>query len=115
MRYIGQGMKRDVGLSIASMSKHQYYYRPVSARKPGRSPSQFTPKGKELLPNERVTAEMRSVKADIDTDYGYHRMATHLKLLGYQINHKKVYRLMKEDGLLKEKIRSAMEKNYVRY
>lgn len=115
MGYIGQGMRRDRALAIAAISKHQYYYRPNSSSKPGRKPTQFTPKAEESIPNETVTSEMRSVKTDIDTDYGYHRMTTHLKLLGYMINHKKVYRLMKEADLLKDKIRASADKNYVRY
>ncbi len=28
-RYIFQGMKRDTALSIAGITKHQYYYRPT--------------------------------------------------------------------------------------
>ena len=115
MRYIGQGMTRDRALSIAKLSKHQYYYRPKSASKPGRRPSEFTAKGKEWVRNESVTSQMRRIQSDIDTDYGYHRMTTHLKLLGYQINHKKVYRLMGEADLLKEKKRTCTGKTYVRY
>ena len=115
MRYIGQGLTRDRALSIAMISKHQYYYRPTSADKPGRRPSQFTRKREEKVPNETVISQMRSIKTDIDTDYGYHRMSTHLKLLGYSINHKKVYRLMKEADLLKDKVRASAQKNYVRY
>ena len=115
MGYIGQGMTRDRALSIARLSKHQYYYRSKSANKPGRRPSEFTVKGKERIANEVVTSQMRIIKSDIDTDYGYHRMTTHLKLLGYEINHKKVYRLMGEADLLKEKKRTSTGKNYVRY
>jgi hypothetical protein len=40
-------------------------------------------------------------KEDPDTDYGYHKMTYALLILGYLINHKKVYRLMHEGHLLK--------------
>ena len=45
---------------------------------------------------------MKLIHQDPDTDYGYHKMTSALKLIGYQINHKKVYRLMKEAQILKE-------------
>jgi hypothetical protein len=42
------------------------------------------------------------VHQDSDTDYGYQKMKTALQIKGYNINHKKVYRLMKAQ-LLQEK------------
>ncbi len=113
--YIGQGLKRDRALSIASVSKHQYYYRPNSICKPGRIPTQSTRMGKEVVSNEKVISQMREAHTDPDIQYGYHRMTTHLKLLGYLINHKKVYRLMKEAFLLQERNRRFVQKKYVKY
>ena len=43
------------------------------------------------------------MQADPDTDYGYHKMTYVLLILGYLINHKKVYRLMNENDLLKDR------------
>jgi hypothetical protein len=45
--------------------------------------------------NDFVTQEMKQVHQDSDTDYGYQKMKTALQIKGYNINHKKVYRLMK--------------------
>jgi hypothetical protein len=56
---------------------------------------------------------MRLINQDLDTDYG-HRKMTALKLIGYQINHKKLYRLMKETQMLKEK-HEKPSKTYVKY
>ena len=57
---------------------------------------------------------MRLIHQDSDTDYGHRKMTVALKLIGYQINHKKVYRLMNEAQLLKEK-HEKPSKTYVKY
>jgi putative transposase len=115
MRYIAQGMKRDTALCIASISKHQYYYRPVSKKKAGRPCSEYTIKDGKSVTNKNIVEEIQQVKADPDTDYGYRRMYYHLMQMGYLINHKKIYRLMKEADLLKKKVRPGSEKSYVKY
>lgn len=115
MQYIAQGMKRDTALRIARISKHQYYYRPVINRKSGREPSLTTMKDNMAVPNKEVVDLIRTVKNDPDTNYGYWRMYYHLLQEGYHINHKKVYRLMKEADLLRKKSRATVGKNYVRY
>lgn len=51
---------------------------------------------------------------DPDLDGGYHKMKYELAHIGYIINHKKVYRLMAEAALLKDK-HKAKDKEYVRY
>jgi hypothetical protein len=33
---------------------------------------------------------MRLINQDLDTDYGHRKMTAALKLIGYQINHKKL-------------------------
>lgn len=110
------GVKRDQALSIARLTKHQYYYKPQSGKKRGRKPSQHTSLlGKGAVPNAKVVAEMKSIQSDADTNYGYQRMAIHLKLKGYDINAKKVHRIMKQADLLKEKFRAPVGKNYARY
>lgn len=64
--------------------------------------------------NTELIALMRSIHQDQDTDYGYQKMAVALKLAGYQINRKKVYRIMKENQMLKEKHKKP-SKEYVKY
>ena len=116
-RYIYQGLKRDLVLRIAGVTKHQYYYCPRSGKR-GRPSSRFTVKIEDAEPktvsNAKVVDEMKTISEDPDTDYGYRKMTYALMLLGYIINHKKVYRLMHEHHLLKEKHKRA-PRPYVKF
>lgn len=111
------GLRRDKTLSIISLSRHQYYYKPKGSR-PGRKPSQTTMKKVQQqnieVSNQEVIEQIKDTQSDPDTDYGYHKMCVSLMIAGYLINHKKVYRLMKEAGLLKERHKKA-EKTYAKY
>lgn len=106
-----------MALSISQVTRHQYYYRSMGKR-PGRKPSEKTfrlnGQGKEAVPNAEVTEQIRNIKQDLDTDYGYHTMTYQLKQMGFIINHKKVHRLMKEAQLLKERHKKK-DKQYVKY
>jgi len=111
------GLVRDRVLPIAGITKHQYYYQPKKAW-PGRSPSTVTTRlvfgQKEEETNGQVVDEIIKLQSNPDTDYGYRKMYFALMMIGYFINHKKVYRLMKEHKLLKQKHKRA-EKTYARY
>jgi putative transposase len=112
--YVFQGMKRDSALAISGVTKHQYYYR-SKAGKRGRETSSITLKIDEnqeviSVPNEEVVEQIREIQTDPDTDYGYHKMRYCLLILGFLINHKKVYRLMQQSCLLKNKyVKAARE------
>jgi putative transposase len=67
----------------------------------------------EVVDNRKVLDRMQVVHADPDLYYGYRRMTMYLKLLGYLINHKKVYRLMKQNHMIRSKKRSTIK--YVQY
>ncbi|WP_418065037.1 DDE-type integrase/transposase/recombinase [Salinivirga cyanobacteriivorans] len=116
-KYIGFGLRRDIALSIAGVTKHQYYYKSLGKR-PGRKPTSTTEKledGQKIIKNNSfVIKKIKNIQSDPDTDYGYRKMATALVLLGYLINHKKVYRLMKESQLFKTKY-NRQPKTYARY
>lgn len=104
-------MNRDVALSICLISKHQYYHVP-KLTKPGLKPSTTTiyitsPTTSKAVLNTQVVEEIKNIHKDPDTVYGYHKMTSNLKLMGYVINHKKVYRLMFESQLLGEKHQKA--------
>jgi transposase InsO family protein len=64
--------------------------------------------------NQEVIQEIARIQLNPDTDYGYRKMTIQLMLLGFVINHKKVYRLMKNAYLLKSK-QNRVEKKYVKY
>ena len=111
------GLPRDIALKSTGVTKHQYYYQPKGKRS-GRKPTSTTKKldgGQTIVKsNTDVVQKIKEIQSDPDTDYGYRKMATALMLLGYLINHKKAYRLMKEAQLLKTK-HKRQPKTYARY
>ncbi len=112
--YVAQGLSIKKALSIARITRHQYYHKPRSGRR-GRPQTQETVKWLDAhttvdCDNEFVVTEMTTVLEDPDTQYGYKRMAVALMLLGYMIGKKKVYRLMKEQGLLQRRKRKGNKK-----
>jgi transposase InsO family protein len=64
--------------------------------------------------NTEVVDEMVKIKSCPETDYGYRAMSAALCLLGFIINHKKVYRLMGQYQLLLDRTAKATRK-YVKY
>jgi len=115
--FVFQGMKRDTALGIADVSKHQYYHHPQPdhrGRKPSMTTSKLEDSGVIQVLNEDVVQQITDIQEDPDTDYGYHKMTYALLILGFMINHKKVYRLMHEGHLLKDRYQKA-PKQYARY
>jgi len=117
MEYISMGMKRDKALSITGLTLHQYYYKPKGG-KGGKAPSgvvmRYNGEKKELVDNSQFIEEMRNIQVCDDLRCGHRRMTSQLQLLGYQVNHKKVYRLMKENDLLLPR-QHRSSKRYVKY
>lgn len=117
MQYNAQGLKLAIALPIAKLSKAQYYHRPKQG-KPGRIPSDNTLKmihdQQKVVANVQVVEQIKQIQKDPDLNYGYRTMTKSLQMTGYSINHKKVYRLMKENSLLKDK-RKITSKPYVKY
>lgn len=64
--------------------------------------------------NIQVVEQIKTMQSDPDTDYGYRKMYYSLMQEGYFINHKKVNRLMKEHGLLKQRYKRT-GKSYAKY
>lgn len=61
-----------------------------------------------------MVRQIEQIKEDTDTEYGYIKMTYALKTLGYFVNKKKVYRLMRKHGILKSK-HMMLTKNYAKY
>lgn len=77
-----------------------YYYKP-SCGKRGRKPSTHTVTVEgEVKENQVVVHIIESTLSHEFCCYGYQQMTTELTETGFIINHKKVYRLMKEHHLL---------------
>lgn len=117
MEHIALGMKRDTALSISGLTKHQYYYKPKQG-KPGVQASQHVVRYKngdeKRCSNQAIVRYMRAIQSDMDLRCGHRRMTDQLGLKGCMINHKKVYRLMKEHDLLLAK-HPKPAKKYVKY
>lgn len=99
------------------MTKHQYYYKNREGkrgRKKTTTSQKQTSQGIIKVDNQLVVNEMKQINEQPNIDYGYHKMTFALMILGYIINPKKVYRLMKENQMLHPKVK-AKNKDYVRY
>ena len=117
MQYNSQGLRLDIALSIAGLSKAQYYHQSKGG-KPGNRVSTHTSfhTASSVVEhtNEAVIEKIKTFHQDPDLSYGYRTMCKALQQQGYHINHKKVYRLMKAHQLLKDK-KKTTPKKYVKY
>lgn len=114
---MGLGLRRDYCLSIAQLSKHQFY-QPLSGQKVGRQGSTIT-RRKDIITheirevnNKEVVDEIVTIKLNPDLPNGYRMITRNLQMEGYFINHKKVYRLMFLHMLL-ENPRKRTGRNFV--
>lgn len=117
MQYIALGLKRDRALNIAGITKHQYYHKAKRGKRGIAASTHtilYTEDKKVLVPNTEVVEQIKLIHSEPDIDYGYQKMTVALKINGYYINHKKVYRLMKEGQMLRQKPKKA-ERKFVKY
>jgi putative transposase len=78
------------------------YYRVPSNGKKGNRPSEQTFHNTEgFVSQDVVIASVKKILEHEFIDCGYRLMTGYLTRDGYTINHKKLYRIMKEEGLLK--------------
>lgn len=83
------------------MSPSSYYYKESGGRK-GVKPSTYTAHSQNGEVCEKdVVVEIKEILKHEFIDCGYKIMNCYLQRLGYSINHKKTYRIMKNAGLLK--------------
>jgi len=112
---VSLGLRIEKALEIAQMPKSTYYYKSTGQRK-GKAPSQYTLYKCRRVSNTHVVRAIKKILEEEFIDYGYHRTTEALKNIGYQINHKKVYRLMKEHSLLfKSFNKNKFNKVFVKY
>jgi len=116
---MGQGLKRDQCLEIVGLTKNQLYYR-LKGTKPGRGVSTTTEWRDPTtlihyeVDNRDVVQKIIDIKLNPDHTNWYRMIAVTLAIMGYYINHKKVYRLMQEYVLL-EPPRKKTGRNFVQY
>jgi transposase InsO family protein len=113
--YIGEGNKVSKVLSMVDISRSTYYYRAIEGRK-GRKPDRYVKHSSgELFPEQRVIGEIKDLLSKEFVNYGYIKVSRYLKDLGYIINKKRVYRIMKENRLLlKMRIRPSRRREFVK-
>jgi len=112
-----------LALEAFGLTRHQYYYRAKGrSGKDGRSRPGCSASTHTLhfsvdgvvseRPNQEVVDIIQTVQRDDDLRCGYKRMTAYLHLRGYQINHKKVYRLMLVNDLLLSRL-AKVDRRYV--
>ena len=117
--YMAAGLKRDQCLRITGLTKNQFYY-VQKGTKPGRRPSDTTvwrdPSTliKYEVDNRDVVQKIVEIKLNPDHTNWYRMIGVTLQILGYYINHKKVYRLMLEYILLEDP-RKRTGREFVKY
>ena len=115
--FVSQGLRVVDAVHIAKIAKSTYYYRPNGKPK-GKRPSTHTRKGAgSVVSNNIVVKDIINLITPEYHDYGYQAVTHQLRRMGYIINPKKVYRLMKENNLLHPKIikRNQQNKTYIKY
>jgi putative transposase len=95
------------------------YYRIPSLSKKGNKPSVFTyNESKGLVNQDTVVESIKAILSHEFIDCGYRLMTSYLQRDGYRINHKKLYRIMSGEGLLKlenRTNRSGSGRKFVKY
>jgi len=98
---IGDGMSKKRVLEICEIGRSSFYYKVRDGRS-GRPGPGVTKTHKGLYVNDsKVIQDIIELLAGEFVDYGHYKSTIHLRdEKGYVINHKKVYRLMRENKLL---------------
>lgn len=104
------GLNRDRCLAITGLTRNEFYYREKGV-KPGKRPSGMTrwrdPKTliSYLVQNEEIVKKVVEIKLNPDLPKWYRLITRMLQLYGYFINHKKLFRIMKEHLLLEDPVK----------
>jgi putative transposase len=114
--FLARGAHKGFILAQVGLPRSTYHYRPKDGRR-GRRPPGYTLKmDARAVPDSGVLEEIRELLSRDFVRYGYIKVAHHLKNEGYVINKKKVYRLMREEGLLsKKRIRARGVREFVKW
>lgn len=107
MRYYRSKYQLSIAVlcKCVGISESSYHYRWRGGHR-GASPSTFTTHiTKGEVSEKEVVDDIKKLLRHEFIDCGYRIMTEYLKKAGYQINHKKVYRIMNTYGLLKPSAR----------
>jgi transposase InsO family protein len=114
-QYSGEATVKEL-VGWTDLPRSSCYYKPGNGRK-GIPPSTVTHKiDGTLLSNGEVVEEIKGIISGEFVCYGYQNVASELRDRGFIINHKKVYRLMGENGLLLGKaVKTNGKRDFVRF
>lgn len=105
--YAHKGLGVNRAISIVGIKRSTFYYKPNGLAR-GKQCSTHTLKvGGEIVSNTIVLDSIFKLLSNEYHDYGYQVVTQELKKLGYIINAKKVYRIMREHHLLHASIKSS--------
>lgn len=115
--YLNKGTSTCKLLRWSEVSHSSFYYKRSGGKKGIRPSTHSVNQHGELFENTVVIQDIEKVLHQEFCCYGYRNMSGELKEMGWIINHKKVYRLMKEHKLLYGgRIRPApFKRNFIRY
>jgi hypothetical protein len=88
-------------IKVVGIAESSYYRRPSGGKKGNKPCEQTFHKTKGLVSQDTVVSAIKAILEHEFIDCGYRLMTGYLQKEGYRINHKKLYRIMKEEGLLK--------------
>lgn len=107
-------MKKEV-CRITQIRRNVVYYINKD-NKPGRKPSTVTVFKNEIVTEERVLTSIKGLLDHEFLSYGYFKISKQLKIDGFVINKKKLYRIMKNHNLLKpQRIRTSGKRNFIKF
>lgn len=107
-------MKKEV-CRIAEIQRSVVYYLNKD-NKPGRRPRSLTMLKNAMVTEDRVLTSVKSLLDHEFLSYGYVKISKQLKIDGFVINKKKVYRIMKTHNLLKpQRIRTTGRRNFIKF
>jgi len=115
--YLNKGTSTCKLLRWSEVSHSSFYYKRSGGKKGVRPSTHSVNEHGELFENTVVIQDIEKTLHQEFCCYGYRNMAGELKEMGWIINHKKVYRLMKEHKLLYGgRIRpEPFKRNFIRY
>jgi len=98
---IGEGMSRKRVLEICEIGRSSFYYKARDGRVGRPCPGVTRTHSGLWVSDSKVVQDIVELLAGEFVDYGHYKTMVHLRdEKGYVINHKKVYRLMRENKLL---------------
>ena len=113
--FIEKGYIKKEVCKIAQIRRNVVYYINKD-NKPGRKPSVVTVFKNEIVTEERVLTSVKGLLDHEFLSYGYFKISKQLKIDGFVINKKKVYRIMKNYNLLKpQRIRTSGKRNFIKF